>query len=109
MKTVTTRALFLLALVAPALSLSHLAAAAETPVTAEQQAAADAELAAKVKTALDSDEELRKLNLKISIKKKDEAVIDGTMTDDQQMLKAGLIAEKVPGVKYVINNMQLAK
>jgi len=108
MKTITTRALFLLALAAPALSISHLAAAEEA-VTPAAQAAADAELAGKVKAALDSDEELRKLNLKVSIHKSNEAVIEGTMTDDQQMFKAGVLAEKVPGVKYVINNMQMAK
>lgn len=107
MKTVTSRVLFLLALLSPALSVSNLASAAEA--TPAVQATADAELAAKVKEALDSDEELRKLNLKISIHKHDEAVIDGTMTDDQQMFKAGVLAEKVPGVKYVINNMQMAK
>lgn len=109
MKTVTTRALFLLALLSPAMSNLALAADAAPAPTPAAQAAADAELASKVKAALDGDEELRKLNLKVTIHKQNEAVIDGTMTDDQQMLKAGLIAEKVPGVKYVINNMQLAK
>lgn len=107
MKTVTTRALFLLALLSPA--MSNLALAADAAPAPAAQATADAELASKVKAALDGDEELRKLNLQVSIKKQNEVVIDGTMTDDQQMFKAGVIAEKVPGVKFVINNMQLAK
>ena len=109
MKTVTTRALFLLALLSPAMSNLALAADAAPAPAPAVQAAADADLASKVKEALDGDEELRKLNLKVSIHKQNEAVIDGTMTDDQQMFKAGVIAEKVPGVKYVINNMQMAK
>jgi len=76
--------------------------AAET-ATAE---VSDVELAAKVKTALDADPELRQLKLTVKSKNK-EVTIDGKMSDDQQMLKAGLIAEKVPGVKYVINNMMM--
>ncbi|MDN0076795.1 BON domain-containing protein [Crenobacter sp. SG2303] len=77
---------------------------------AEQLAAevSDAELAAKVKAALDQDPELAKLHLKVTNKKGD-ITIDGTMTDDQQMLKAGEITQNVPGVKNVLNNMMMTK
>jgi osmotically-inducible protein OsmY len=105
MKSFTTRAVFLMALLSPALLTSPLVHAADQAAAAQ---VSDAELAAKVKAALDSDPELSKLNLKVT-SKQSEVSIDGTMTDDQQMLKAGLIAEKVPGVKYVINNMMMAK
>jgi osmotically-inducible protein OsmY len=31
------------------------------------------------------------------------------MTDDQQMVRAGEIAQNVPGVKNILNNMMMAK
>ncbi|KMN35941.1 MULTISPECIES: BON domain-containing protein [Chromobacterium] len=93
MKRFCIRALLLSSL----LSVAALAHAEQTPPT-------DEELAASVQQALNSDAELQTLGLKVS-SKKSEVTIEGGMTDDQQMFKAGQIAEKVPGVKFVINNM----
>lgn len=73
---------------------------------AEQALVSDTELATNVKAALDSDSELQKLGLTVS-SKKGEVTIEGTMTDDQQMAKAGMIAEKVSGVVFVNNKMEL--
>jgi len=73
---------------------------------ADDAAVSDEQLASNVKTALDADPELKTLDLHVSSKKQ-EVTIDGKMTDDQQMFKAGVIAEKVPGVKFVINNMNM--
>ena len=73
---------------------------------AEDAPVSDEQLASTVKNALDSDPELKALNLHV-VSKKQEVTIDGKMTDDQQMFKAGVIAEKVPGVKFVINNMNM--
>lgn len=76
------------------------------PAYAEQTPPTDEELAASVQQALNGDADLQGLGLKVS-SKKSEVTIEGGMTDDQQMFKAGQIAEKVPGVKFVINNMVL--
>lgn len=102
MKSIITRAVVLTALLAPAMSAS--------PAYAEQPAmeAADMALANQVKVALDQDPDLAKLNLVVTIKKGD-IMIDGTMTDDQQMVRAGEIAQSVPGVKNILNNMMMAK
>ncbi|MTD33729.1 BON domain-containing protein [Paludibacterium sp. dN 18-1] len=70
--------------------------------------AADVALAKQVKTALDQDPDLAKLNLLVTNKKGD-ITIDGTMTDDQQMVRTGEIAQNVPGVKNILNNMMMAK
>ncbi|MDN0082982.1 BON domain-containing protein [Crenobacter sp. SG2305] len=105
MKSFTTRAVFLMALLSPALLTSPLVHAADQGAAAQ---VSDSELAGKVKAALDSDADLKKLNLKVT-SKQGEVTITGTMTDDQQMYNAGVIAEKVSGVKYVINNMTMAQ
>jgi hyperosmotically inducible protein len=102
MKQIATRAAFLLALCAPLLAVSH-AAYAEDAAAAQLT---DEQLAATVKGALDADPELAKLNLKVTSKKGD-IKIEGTMTDDQQMVRAGTIAEKIPGVKNVLNDMKM--
>ncbi|MBV8679165.1 MAG: BON domain-containing protein [Aquitalea sp.] len=73
---------------------------------AEDAPVSDEQLASNVKNALDADPELKALDLHVSSKKQ-EVTIDGKMTDDQQMFKAGVIAEKIPGVKFVINNMNM--
>ena len=65
-------------------------------------------LANQVKAALDQDPDLAKLNLVVTNKKGD-ITIDGTMTDDQQMVRAGEIAQNVPGVKNILNNMMMGK
>ncbi|WP_434633188.1 BON domain-containing protein [Chromobacterium sp. CV08] len=78
---------------------------ADTPAAQSAAAPSDAELAAGVKQALDADPELKALNLQVS-SAKGEVTIAGVMSDDQQMFKAGQIAEKVPGVKFVINKME---
>ncbi|TJZ77594.1 BON domain-containing protein [Chitiniphilus eburneus] len=65
----------------------------------------DAALAANVKTALDSDAELAKFNLAVTGKGED-VTIEGATDTGLQMAQAGIIAEKVPGVRYVMNNIQ---
>ncbi|RXZ44976.1 BON domain-containing protein [Crenobacter cavernae] len=107
MNRVVNRATLLISLVAPL----WLAACSSTtaPQTAPKAAAAavdpDVALASSVKSALDKDASLKPLNLKVTSKKGD-VKIEGAMTDDQQMLKAGLIAQDVPGVKNVVNDMK---
>ncbi|BBF83829.1 hypothetical protein DLM_0146 [Aquitalea magnusonii] len=81
-------------------------AGAALPAHAEDAPVSDEQLASNVKNALDADPELKALDLHV-VSKKQEVTIDGKMTDDQQMFKAGVIAEKVPGVKFVINNMNM--
>lgn len=102
MKSIITRAAVLAALLAPAMSA--------LPAYAEQPAmeAADMALANQVKAALDQDPDLAKLNLVVTNQKGD-ITIEGTMTDDQQMARAGEIAQNVPGVKNILNNMMMAK
>lgn len=66
---------------------------------------ADAELAAKVKTAIETtDPALKAFNLKVT-SKNNEVTIEGNVDEGQQMAEVGMIAEKVQGVKYVINNI----
>lgn len=103
MKNTIIRTALLGALILPAIYTPQLFAAEAAAIEVS-----DTELASKVKTALDADPELRQLKLNVVSKNK-EVTIDGKMTDDQQMFKAGVIAEKVPGVKYVINNMAMAQ
>lgn len=98
MKQIATRAAFLLALCAPALTVANFAHADEQ-LTDEQ-------LAATVKGALDADPALAKLNLKVSSKKGD-IKIEGSMTDDQQMVRAGEIAQAIKGVNNVTNDMKM--
>ncbi|AUH49802.1 transporter [Chromobacterium sp. ATCC 53434] len=103
MKRVAGQTLLLAAL---ALSGGFAAQAhADGQVAQSVAAPTDAELAAGVKQALDADPELKALNLQVS-SAKGEVTIAGEMTEDQQMFKAGQIAEKVPGVKFVINKME---
>jgi osmotically-inducible protein OsmY len=102
MKHLASRTLLLAAL---ALSGSFAVQAAYADAAAAVAAPTDAELAASVKQALDADPELKALDLKVSSSKA-EVTIEGPMTDDQQMFKAGQVAEKVPGVKFVINKME---
>ncbi|WP_283151286.1 BON domain-containing protein [Silvimonas soli] len=77
------------------------AIAADAPAAAP---VSDEALAAAVKSALDADPELKAFNLVVASKKA-EVSIDGTVDHGVQMAQAGQIAEKVPGVKYVINNI----
>ncbi|QEL56456.1 BON domain-containing protein [Chromobacterium paludis] len=101
MKQVASRILMLAALSLSGVFAAHAAYADEAAVAAPT----DEQLVVSVKQALDADSELKALDLKVS-SKKGEVTIEGMMNDDQQMFKAGQIAEKVPGVKFVINNMQ---
>ncbi len=99
MKRIFARSALLATLALQAAFLPAIVHAEDAPVTDEQ-------LAVNVKSALDADPELKALDLKVTSKKQ-EVTIDGKMSDDQQMYKAGVIAEKVPGVKFVINNMNM--
>ncbi|TCP14934.1 BON domain-containing protein [Crenobacter luteus] len=108
MNRVVNRATLLISLVAPLWLAACSSASAPQAAAAPKTAVAvdpDVALAAAVKAALDADPALAPLNLKVSSKKGD-IKIEGTMSDDQQMLKAGLIAQDVPGVKNVTNDMQ---
>lgn len=107
MNRVVNRATLLISLLAP-LWLAACSSASAPQAAAPKAAVAvdpDVALAAKVKAALDADPSLAPLNLKVSSKKGD-VKIEGTMSDDQQMVKAGTIAQDVPGVKNVTNDMQ---
>ncbi|MGD1825619.1 Osmotically-inducible protein OsmY, contains BON domain [Chromobacterium violaceum] len=101
MKRIASRTL-LLAVLACSGAFAAYAVYAEDAAVA---APTDEQLAASVKQALDAEPELKPLDLKVS-SKKGEVTIEGVMTDDQQMFKAGQAAEKVPGVKFVINKME---
>ncbi|UTH72343.1 BON domain-containing protein [Chromobacterium sp. IIBBL 290-4] len=101
MKQVASRTLLLAALAFSGAFATH-AYAEGAAAVAEPT---DEQLAAVVKQALDADPELKALDLKVS-SKKGEVTIEGQMNEDQQMFKAGQIAEQVPGVKFVINKME---
>lgn len=62
------------------------------------------ELAAAVQAAINADPALKAQNLKVTAKK-DEVTITGEVSDEMMMLTAAQIAEKVKGVKYVINEI----
>lgn len=66
--------------------------------------AEDLELAAKVKTAIESNATLKSFNLRVSSKNGD-VTIDGSVDEGLQMAEVGMLAEQVPGVKYVFNNI----
>ncbi|WP_174875886.1 BON domain-containing protein [Vogesella oryzae] len=66
--------------------------------------AEDMALAEKVKTAIDASSSLKPFNLKVSSKNND-VTIEGSVNEGLQMAEAGMIAEKVEGVKYVFNNI----
>ncbi|WP_233201146.1 BON domain-containing protein [Chromobacterium alticapitis] len=101
MKRVASRILMLAALSLSGVFAAHAAYAEDAAVAAPT----DEQLAVSVKQALDAEPELKALELKVS-SKKGEVTIEGLMTEDQQMFKAGQVAEKVPGVKFVINKME---
>ncbi|AOY01165.1 BON domain-containing protein [Jeongeupia sp. USM3] len=64
----------------------------------------DAALATAVKTALDADPSLKGFDIKVSGKGQD-VKLDGSVATGQDMAQAGMIAEKVKGVRYVDNNL----
>ncbi|HJV07929.1 BON domain-containing protein [Paludibacterium denitrificans] len=103
MKRMAVRSILLATL---ALSGSFMATVAHAEQAAAAATATGEALAAQVKQALDNDPELKALNLKVTAKKAD-ITIEGTMTDDQQMVKAGTIAQDVPGVVNITNNMMM--
>jgi len=83
--------------------------------TAQPQAAAPAPaakpaaltgvaLASTVQAALNADPELKKLNIQFSGKDKD-VTLSGKVPTGTHMATAGMIAEKVKGVRYVFNNL----
>ncbi|WP_432722704.1 BON domain-containing protein [Jeongeupia wiesaeckerbachi] len=75
------------------------------PVAAEKPAALkDAALAAAVKTALDADPTLKGFDIAVTGKGED-VKLDGSVATGQDMAQAGMIAEKVKGVRYVDNNL----
>ena len=78
--------------------------AGAAPVAAAPAAPKDDALAANVKTALDADSELAPFNLQVTGKDAD-VTIAGNVDSGLQMAKAGMIAEKVKGVRYVANNI----
>ncbi|BCL77053.1 hypothetical protein JHS3_27890 [Jeongeupia sp. HS-3] len=95
---------------AAALGLSLAACSTAPEKTAAPAAAAkpaelkDAALAAAVKTALDADASLKAFDIKVSAKGQD-VKLDGSVATGQDMAQAGMIAEKVKGVRYVDNNL----
>ncbi|GHD62282.1 BON domain-containing protein [Jeongeupia chitinilytica] len=75
------------------------------PAAAEKPAALkDAALAAAVKTALDADPSLKGFDIKVTGKGED-VKLDGSVASGADMAQAGMIAEKVKGVRYVDNNL----
>lgn len=71
-------------------------------------ASSDEEIVKAVKAALTSKPELNAGNLKVS-SKNGEVTIAGKVDDGQQLYKIATTAEKVQGVKAVINDMQPEK
>ncbi|SCK21507.1 BON domain-containing protein [Vogesella sp. LIG4] len=66
--------------------------------------AEDLKLASDVKAAIDSSDTLKAFNLKVSAKDGN-VTIEGTVDQGLQMADVGMAAEKVPGVKFVFNNI----
>lgn len=65
----------------------------------------DEAVVAAVKSALAAKPELKADQLKIT-SKKGEVTISGPVENGTQLYQIGLVAQKVPGVKYVINDME---
>ncbi|WP_083930262.1 BON domain-containing protein [Chitiniphilus shinanonensis] len=109
MNTTKTR-LGLTACLLTAILATACASAPEQKTAAPAPAAApaplkDEALAKAVKTALDADADIARFDLKVSGKGED-VTIEGATDTGVQMAQAGMIAEKVPGVRYVMNNIQ---
>jgi len=105
MKKLVLRSLFVLSLFAAAMPFCGVAHADNAVAAASSP---DEELAARVKATLDAQPELQGLNLKVTSKNA-EVTVAGTVDSGEQLYKAGVTAEKVPGVKYVINDMHPKK
>ncbi|GAB7128018.1 BON domain-containing protein [Amantichitinum ursilacus] len=104
MKNAALAALFAVALFNTACSSAPQAAAPAAAAPAAAAAPKDAALAANVKAALDADSELAPFNLQVTGKDAD-VTINGNVDTGLQMAKAGMVAEKVKGVRYVANNI----
>jgi hyperosmotically inducible periplasmic protein len=95
------------ALSATACSTAQPQAAAPAPAAKPAVASAaqtDAELASAVQAALNANADLKKLNIKVSSKDKD-VTLSGNVPTGAHMATAGVIAQKVKGVRYVLNNL----
>lgn len=78
--------------------------AAAPALAAKPAAQAGTELANAVQAALNANPELKKLNIQVSGKDKD-VTLSGKVPTGAHMATAGMIAEKVKGVRYVFNNL----
>lgn len=85
-----------------AIALSLGAIAADAPALAS-----DDQITEQVKAAIAAEPTLK--DQKIDVRTKGgEVNLSGLVTDQQLMVTAGHVAEKVPGVKYVINEIDNA-
>lgn len=91
-----------------ALFASAIATAMPFGSQAFAQAAAPADddaIAAAVKAALAAKPELKADHLQIT-SKKGEVTIAGPVENGTQLYQIGMVAQKVPGVKYIISEME---
>lgn len=93
---------FRLSALALVFGLSTGAAATETPKT-------DADITAAVQAALAAQPDLKDQKIAVSTKSNSkgerEVTLSGTVPEQQMMVNAGMAAEKVAGVTYVINDI----
>ncbi len=90
-----------------ALALATLAGTVSTVTTYAADAAAvvpDADLTKAVEAAIAAEPTLTGQKITVSTKDR-EVTLKGTVSDQQLMVTAGLTAEKVTGVKFVINDI----
>ncbi|WP_374352454.1 BON domain-containing protein [Chitinimonas sp.] len=69
-----------------------------------QPAVSDEELNRQVEAALAADPVLSKQKIKVSTKKA-EVSLTGVVKEQDMMVAAGHLVEKIPGVKYVLNEI----
>lgn len=79
-------------------------APAVTAAPAAVQAPSDEELTKQVEVALAADAVLKNQKIKVSTKKA-EVSLTGVVADQEMMVAAGHLVEKIPGVKYVLNEI----
>lgn len=106
MKTLSSMLAIALTLLIGAVPLTSVPAhAADAEVAAPKS---DAEITAAVEAALAAEPSLKGQKISVTtktVKGEKEVILTGTVTDQQMMVSAGLAAEKVAGVKYVINEI----
>lgn len=91
------------------LSALALVLSLSTGALANETAKSDADITTAVQAALNAQPSLKEQKIAVSTKSNSkgekEVTLSGTVPDQQMMVTAGMAAEKVPGVTFVINDI----